>query len=1451
MSETQLRGTNLSSPIVPFTDADVYPTHYAKYGNGGYVVVDTIAEMNAIPEPRREIGMLVFCKEDRNYYRLEESGFGVNSSQNEIVTSPQEPADKSVVWIDTSNQHGDANSELIASLQMAIAALQEKVNGLMVLQTNGIISGNVMNSVRTELIAAAEPVKPSILDDDDETPLEDEEEEEEEESIEPYYPEGQEPTVKHISLKMGTYEEIDANRRNFINGEPLWCTTRNGEAYNRLYIYNNGILYPISGGGGTIDDDMTEETVNQLINERFNAAGELHGVTSVGFIPVGSDTERYTVKVDENGTLVVYDNSLDNTAPAPSNDLYYFNSVSKVGLLINSFYLGGLNNDEHSYQPCSHNFVELSNVDMDKDGNYRDVNLNGMYLFYRGSDGKWYKLALWGKVPGGGTYLIRGAQCSVMDVNTTKIKVDTYDTIWYDTKTVDDVTVTEPIKFDQTSAAFYLCTGAECENGEPGKIHKISSSTLEDEPSENPINADAEICATGFIDLVSYKDSKYYEKKTYTLESDRKSSDVLFRRWYQLDPVTQSNPKDGISKHNNAKYTTATYINGANFDDTMAIEELTPKASFQNKTIAAARSMFEENVPTTLTCSFGVQASDNTIESNNYSSVSEVKGRLNTEGTDGIGAARTFCWTSVGYYDEYIWLKKDGESEWTKYESIKDGVEYTPASYPGLSESVYDETCVEYYKRQRWETSYGQAVTTHKVLLSGLTVGTYTYKVVRSASDDSVDVYQSEERTFVVKADKDITSFNFLQVTDQQGANWEEYEVWNLSARFIRKKMDEHNSSHSQKYHPAVKDLSSEWVTLDNINEATGQMYVRVRKANTYYTLTATVNEDESITFSYVETEQGEITDWVDVDDELPKAAIDAPEHVYLHTYTYYYYYDDTIPDYDFVINTGDICYNGSRSNEWIDYLRGYSPLGSKCEMLCIGNNDLAPISMMDIGTGGESPWKINPNVFDLFYTTEIDARNKQIFSGDNADGELDGSGNVKQVQYRIPSMYSFNYGEYHFVCMISEIRTISNKTSSSGEATAMPDSTVNKIFGIKDELRKESDGVEHNQNASAIYDVEEGWLIRDLILWKNGTIPAEFDRDTERYNKAIVGNCGKCFVYTHEMPFNIISSASYQSYRDGAKVPRETAKAYLNRYHNFEFQRLFKLWGIPMVFGGHKHTCAMTRPVYDAPYGYNPITGVIDGKPSYEDVGTSIAPDYHTESENYAGDDIMYDYVNEDYLRGDTSARKFNNDGIFSKPCSFNPFVQLEYDGNDSGTLATEIRTYLQNNRTYIKDVYNNSGNSITINDTTIADEQHYVYNASVEYPRVRVELVSELRAPSYIMCQATGFKNKSNSDLAAESADGPIPWERFYVPGENIAEQTYPFYTLYTVDGTNREVDVFMYQIRGMYGTPNKDNSKAGYWDTQKYYLPYNTLETNRQYILSKCSANLYGNMTVIKTQ
>lgn len=75
-------GTNVATGIVPFTDLDPYPTHYAQYGKGGYRTVSCIAERNAITPERREEGMLVWVISEEKLYQLR-NGYWVLFSDTE------------------------------------------------------------------------------------------------------------------------------------------------------------------------------------------------------------------------------------------------------------------------------------------------------------------------------------------------------------------------------------------------------------------------------------------------------------------------------------------------------------------------------------------------------------------------------------------------------------------------------------------------------------------------------------------------------------------------------------------------------------------------------------------------------------------------------------------------------------------------------------------------------------------------------------------------------------------------------------------------------------------------------------------------------------------------------------------------------------------------------------------------------------------------------------------------------------------------------------------------------------------------------------------------------------------------------------------------------------------------------------------------------------------------
>ena len=248
--------------------------------------------------------------------------------------------------------------------------------------------------------------------------------------------------------------------------------------------------------------------------------------------------------------------------------------------------------------------------------------------------------------------------------------------------------------------------------------------------------------------------------------------------------------------------------------------------------------------------------------------------------------------------------------------------------------------------------------------------------------------------------------------------------------------------------------------------------------------------------------------------------------------------------DFNFFINTGDITQSGNRANEWLDYYQGKKYNINKCEMFSIGNNDLCGHVSTELTDGEDATSKYNHINVLRYFCFELDVNNNYSYEWD---------GNT----YPLYSVYSFNYGDYHFVSINSEMAIASSKMYKDWESnTYQGDRTLAENANI------------------AIED----WLKKDLQLWKGNTN----DEPTD---------CSKCIVYMHEMPFTIVtwSFMSGESARAGSHLNT------INSRGLYRFSRLFKKYGIRVVMGGHKHTYCVTKPVYDAPDGYITENNIIN----------------------------------------------------------------------------------------------------------------------------------------------------------------------------------------------------------------------------------------------------------------
>lgn len=1082
------KGISISEPIINNSVDQQYnplPNLDANYGP-----YQTIKEaIAALPREIRTVGLTVGIRKSNV---IKEYWFNGGIENENLVIKQAESGDKPVqtvyiqdtppaninsLWVDTSGL-GTAleEDEKLAPIIQSIQVIQQYLDTIVHQRDLIINPGHVSNTFSKSVAKEYTPIDPNTGQINIRVAAIGE-------SLEPETDQ-YEPNTKAVRGHYGTLKEIQDNFKDFVDYELLIATDA-----KRLYTKIDGepvnLTGSTSGGGG---GGLDYEALDKL--------------DTIGF--VAPNGQVYRVKVNNNGQLVVYKKELDTPQAEPTGGQtdpntgwVYVTTLYLQKLYINSLYCGGITSDEYSYNPCSHNFVELSNL------TGKDVSLNGLSLQYGTEGGDWEVLPLWGNIKAGSTFLIRGAQCSVMNINTTRIKVETYDMEWY----AKDGNL---IKFDNKKAKFFLTWGTE-----PSTVANPYNNAT------SPIRV-----SKGYIDLVGLQirnagDADKVDAAENTAYGYL-TSNYLFTKYYTMDNVNQATK--ALSARNNAN---DMYFVNLEADIIPRVDSYTPRASFENKNIFFNKTLLDHTKPNKVTMTLGRKACYSINESN--------------EPED--DASRCFNWVSVGYYDEYLWYRayrSDGSfTNWTKVESFK------------------NETGVrKYYNRIRAITTDGTPFTTHKVILTHLGAQQdthtgdknvyYEYYVGRD------DTYKSDVRRFIVMSETLANdSLNFVQTSDQQGFNWDEYNVWRISADQIREDFNRY--------------------------------------------------EDSDVSTCY------------------------------------------------FMINTGDMTQNGNRINEWLDYEAGRKSLYDIAEMVTVGNNDLTPANVYVLGDGGDNS-KINATNIRFFYCYEMDEENPPVF-------------NVEGKEIFVESLYSFDVGERHFLCVNSEISS----------------NTERDVYGLT--------------TIGVMYDLIREWC----------------ERDDAKATKAKAK-----IAYCHEMPFTIITQNLINSFywngqedtsveRSGSRLNFNTTKA--NAYW---FSKFLQTHNYRLCLGGHKHTYSCSYPIL--------------------------------ENEN----------------------------------SSMKPIIQVTADvlQNDFGSteLYTEIAEGALQGQSFPKSWENNANYDMLKHLCTF-------------------QLVEEITAPIYLMCQATGYKHTSNKELPSPN----IPWLRYFFPASITinsrddvtakvnAGQRYPFYIKY----------------------------------------------------------------------
>ena len=569
----------------------------------------------------------------------------------------------------------------------------------------------------------------------------------------------------------------------------------------------------------TIEIDLAKIFEGETFDDKVNAMNNFLGIE-------GDDNSNNGWV---RGFIPFYLNSLQGKKVAP-------NGTSDYGLLsdrlrISSFYAPLKTDVVHG---CSHSFIELENT------SDVDIPLDGIYLhFYRplidgdeDNSNMVYHLALDGVIKSGSTYLVRGAQHAEMDDESTFIKVNSYDKEWYYKKKDNKGNVVDYglVSFEQDIVVTKIQ-----KNEETGKDGQV------EDKENNPVHGAYKFCLTyglseldkdsvlivgnsdtvyindnGQIVNANDKDAKAFAKADYPniiknrryidgcgfssftgfaspaiYDTDCKkgvegkticsgrwfcggvtiTENTMFRNMFALDPAKQAyngwTTKDGSrTRYNKAQdlqvvSLSKEYIGFPHSEEIVPISRYTPKASFENKNVMTDKSQLDREKPNMVTCSFGMD----------------------------VYKTRCFNWISCGAFDEYLWVRKQGDTVWKRFESYtktdvqieqKTGNIVRKEFTPSVNNAVYARITSRF-------PGNNVLFTSHKVIIDLTPLGNdsekvvYEYVVGRADKNGNPDPSHTND-IFTFTLYPSSYEGRTYQITDQQGFHWIEYQVWAATA---------------------------------------------------------------------------------------------------------------------------------------------------------------------------------------------------------------------------------------------------------------------------------------------------------------------------------------------------------------------------------------------------------------------------------------------------------------------------------------------------------------------------------------------------------------------------------------------------------------------------------------------------------------------------------------------
>lgn len=604
--------------------------------------------------------------------------------------------------------------------------------------------------------------------------------------------------VAHITIRaVTTYAALSSIAAQLPENELIYCKSN-----NKLYIKTNNNIKAISGGSGggdPIDEGMTETELLQklsqmgIITNEDNGELQISNLSDITFINEETGNQ-FNLRINPYGEIEirdVYENDLEQRLVGVTlNDwdvrglvgqlglaehnsdttLTKFTRKSNLGLWSDRIKIGAI------YLPlktdkifgCTNAYIELENT------SNKDFQLRGCYLHWAHIDDVRGMvvdhLKLTGVIPAGGTYLIRGVKYAEANDANTFINVDTYDQEWYINNKLADFTYNNTdsstrMGFALTYGNEELAYNTQLVQGSTRFLSQLGLTTNDE--TNFPTVYDKSFIDSIYIGaaFVDSSDKGYWSNnQPYPLQSNS-----IYKNTFELDPANQAyqslNTKDSSRARwaNTADYQELSlekeFISFPKSDDIYPVSYFTPKASFQKKNVSTDKSKLSKSKPNMVTCSFGKD----------------------------IFTTRCFNWLSVGYFDEYVFIK-NGDS-YTAVESYKAG----GTDSTGLRVEFDATTQAQVYNRMTGRFPADNTFyTSHKCIIkltAPSTKTTYTYIVGRADKNGNPDFeHCSEEYTFTIYPNT--YTPRIYQVSDQQGFHWIEYQVWAAAAKKLNDKIN-------------------------------------------------------------------------------------------------------------------------------------------------------------------------------------------------------------------------------------------------------------------------------------------------------------------------------------------------------------------------------------------------------------------------------------------------------------------------------------------------------------------------------------------------------------------------------------------------------------------------------------------------------------------------------------